>query len=383
MPSVGKSDRSINPSKAVNKFTDLFDGDWKRTKSRIRSRDARNMTYDPSYSWDAREDDPRSFSKLDATSVIVQPSRPITLSHTQVIPLEPISGQFLNVDPHHKLKGLHKIPLAPEQKDLDMNQDLHGHIPVVHEAKVKGHIVSVKTRPVFRNNHLQAPTFQTESKPDYMIAAGPQNDKILLNPAQRREIIEIEKREKEAHAMIKEASMKRSKTKKIVTGPLFKRGVIQLDSAENTGSDIYGERALKEEHEKHYRSQIHLERRSQLGNLRSSIATNGDITKPDTIAARVKVNPDYQSKGGDFHGLSFEETHNRLFCRQERAGGAYRTQRIRDAELSGKQYNIVTMTTIEHWPSRHFERLENKNLAHESQVSLHGSRNLQGSIRPY
>ena len=375
--------RSLNPGKAVGKFTALFDGDWARTKSRIRSRGTREQTYDPSYSWDAKTDDPRSFSKMDATDVIVQPSRPITLSHKQVIPLEPLSGQFLNHAPPHELKGLNKIPLAPEQKDLDMRQDLHGHIPIAHEAKEKGHLVSVKTRPVFRNNHLQAPTFQTEEKPEYMIKAGPQNDQILLNPAQRREIIEIEKREKEAHLMMKDASAKRAKTKKIITGPLFKRGVIQLDSAEHTGSDIYGEQARKEQNERYYRSQIHLERRSQLGALESSIATNGDLTKPGSVAARVKVNSDYQSKGGDFHALSFEETHNRLFCRQERAGGAGRTQRIRDAELSGKQYNIVTMTTIEHWPSRHFDRLENKTLSHPSQTSLHGSRNLQGSIHPY
>ena len=182
MSTASASNRSLNPAKAVSKFTALFDGDWVRTKSRMRSRSTREQTYDPSYSWDAKADDPRSFSKMDATDVIVQPSRPITMSHTQVIPLEPLSGQFLNHTPAHELKGLHKIPLAPEQKDLNMSQDLHGHIPIADEAKEKGHLVSVKTRPAFRNNHIQAPTFQTESKPDFMVAAGPQNDQILLNP---------------------------------------------------------------------------------------------------------------------------------------------------------------------------------------------------------
>ena len=169
----------------------------------------------------------------------------------------------------------------------------------------------------------------------------------------------------------------------MIQGPLFRRGVIQIDSAENVNSDVYGEAASRQKHNDNYRSQIHLERRSHLSKLTSSMATNGNIINPDTVAARVRVNPLYQSKGGDYHGLSFEETHNRLFCRQERAGGASRTQKIRDAELSGKQYNIVTMTTIEHWPSRNFERQSTKELAHPSQVSLHGSRNLQGSIRPY
>ena len=113
------------------------------------------------------------------------------------------------------------------------------------------------------------------------------------------------------------------------------------------------------------------------------MATNGNILVPTSVAARVKTVPDYQSKGRLYHGLSYEETHNRLFCRQERAGGSERTQRIRNAELSGKQYNIVSLTTIEHWPSRHFERLKNKVLAHPSQESLHGSRNLQGSLTQF
>ena len=214
MSTAAMERRTLNPGNAASKFTALFDGDWVRTKSRIRSRNAREQTYDPSYSWDAKGDDPRAFSKMDATDVIVQPSRPITLSHKQVIPLEPLSGQFLNHDPPHELKGLHKIPLAPDQKDLNMREDLHGHIPILHEAKDKGHLVSVKTRPEFRNNLLQPPTFQMEAKPEFMTKAGPQNDQILLNPAQRRQISEIEKRENEARVMMKEAGAKRGKPRR-------------------------------------------------------------------------------------------------------------------------------------------------------------------------
>ena len=367
----------------ANAFTELFDRDWKRTKSSIRARTADDASYDPTYSWDAMADNPKAFSKMESTDVPVQFARPVTLSGQQVIPLEPLSGQFLNVDPVQKLKGLHAIPLTHDQVDVDMHNDLHGRIPIHEEARQSGKFVTIKERAVFSKSQNQPPKFQVEHKPEFMERAGPQGDQILLNPAMRREIIEFEKREQEARALLREASQKRSKTKKMVTGPLFKRGVIQVDSAENVGSDVYGDQAMRDTHNKNYRSQIHLERRSHLSKLQSSIATNGNITNPDSVAARVKTNPDYQSKGGDFHGLSFEETHNRLFCRQERAGGAMRTQKIRDAELSGKQYNIVTMTTIEHWPSRNFERLENKSLAHPSQVSLHGSRNLQGSTRPY
>lgn len=373
--------RTRDPSKMAGAFTELFDRNWKRSKSSLRARTADDASYDPTYSWDAKTDNPDPFSKMEATDVPVQFARPVTLSGQQVIPLEPQSGQFLNVDPMHKLKGLNAIPLTHDQMDVNMNDDLHGGIPMHQEAHASGKFVTIKERSVFAQSQNQAPKFQTEHKPEFMERAGPQGDQILMNPKMRREMIEFEKREQEARALLREASQKRAKTKKMITGPLFKRGVIQVDSAENLGSDIYGDQALQETHNKDYKKQIHLERRSHLSKLQSSIATNGNLTNPDTVAARVKVNADYQSKGGDFHGLSFEETHNRLFCRQERAGGAMRTQKIRDAELSGKQYNIVTMTTIEHWPSRNFERLENKTLAHPSQVSLHGSRNLQGSLR--
>ena len=85
------------------------------------------------------------------------------------------------------------------------------------------------------------------------------------------------------------------------------------ESSQNPNSEIYGEKARSEQAFKQYRAQIHLERRSQLATKLSSIATNGNITVPDSIAARVKTEPDYQSKGGKDHAFSFEETHNRLY----------------------------------------------------------------------
>jgi hypothetical protein len=368
----------------ANAFTELFDKDWKRTRSSLRAQTAGDRSYDPAYSWDARTDDPQAFSKMQSSDVPVQFAKPITMSGQQVIALEPLSGQFLNVDAPSKLKGLNAIPLTHDQQDIDMSTNLMGSVPICDQARSEGKFVTIAERPVFSKSQNQAPKFQVEAKPEFMDRCGPQGDQILLNPKMRREMIEFEKREQEARALVRGATSKRAKTQKMVQGPLFKRGVIQIDSAENMNSDVYGAQATSEKHNKDYRSQIHLERRSQLANLRSSIATNGNLIDPNSVAARVKVNANYQSKGGDFHGLTFEETHNRLFCRQERAGGAMRTQRIRDAELSGKQYNIVTMTTIEHWPSRHFDRLENKSLQHPSQGSwAHGPRNLQGSMRPF
>lgn len=365
----------------VGKFTELFDNDWKRTRSNVRARTADDKSYDISYSWDARSDNPKEFSKMEATDIPVQFSKPVTLSGSQIVELEPQSGQFLNPSIPNREQA--KIPLTAEQHDLDMSHDLRGTIPICQSAFAQGKTVTIEKRPVFNNMDLQPPTFQLESKPDYMIRAGPNADEVLLNPYQRRQIIEFQKREKEANAFIRKASNGRGATKKIVGGPLFKRGVLMVDAAENPDSEMYGERARKEIAAKEYKAQIHLERRSQLATKTSSIATNGNLINPDSVAPRVKTNAPYQTKGGKFHDFSFEETHNRLFCRQERAGGATRTQKIRDCEMAGKQYNIVTLTTVEHWPSRSFDRLQNKTLQHPSQVSMESSRNMQGSTRPY
>ena len=78
-----------------------------------------------------------------------------------------------------------------------------------------------------------------------------------------------------------------------------------------------------------------------------------------------------------------------------------RTQFQRDNELSGKQHNIINHTIIEHWPSRHMDRLYDKKLLHPrylltppstylfnlltysliiSQTSLESTRNTVGSI---
>lgn len=379
MPSHAR--KMTSKEKQIGKFTDLFDKNWKETRSSLRARTADDRSYDISYSWDARSDNPSAFTRMDTTDVPVQPCHPVCLSGNQIVPLEPQSSQFLNPDIPRTQQS--SLPLNNDQRDLGMKGDLSCSIPLAEMAKAEGKAVTIDRREVFSNMNVVPPSFTTEKHPDYMTRAGPQADQCLLSAKQRRGIIEFEKRENEAKAILRSASGSRQKLRSQLSGPLFRRGVLMVDSSENPNSEIYGEAAKKTQALKDYRAQIHLERRSQLATKVSSIATNGNITVPDMIAPRVKTLPQYQSKGGKTHAFSFEETHNRLFCRQERAGGAQRTQRIRDAELSGKQYNIVSLTAIEHWPSRSFEREVNKNLVHPSQVSLEGSRNLQGSMQLY
>ncbi len=304
------------------------------------------------------------------------------MSGPAVIRLENTNG-FNAINVKQPNRELAKVPLTVEQKDLRMNNDLSGKVPFVREAIENNNVVLMEGRPTFKNMSMIEPNLVAKPKPEYMINAGPQCDQRLLNPTQRREIQEFERQKKQADELIRSATAARNKTRKQMSGLQFHRGVLGVDSSDNPDSEIYGERAKTQMGNDEYKSQIHLERMSRLSNKQCVMHTNGNILNPETVGPRVKRNKDFQSKGGDYHSLSFDETHNRLFCRLQGAANGQRTQLLRDIDLSGKDYNITTHTVIEHWPPRRFERNVDKNMAHPSQVSLENQRSLQGTVRQY
>lgn len=367
----------------ADKFSTYFDQDWGNTRSKIRTRAENRRTYDVSNSWDARSDNPESFSRLNQTLVPYQPTVPIVLSGTSVIKLEDNVGcDTLNVK-QNKPSSTY-IPLSIEQQDVQMNPDLSATISIKNEAKLNSKVVVVDRRDGFENMNIKAPQLKDIDLPEYVVKAGREADQALLNPKQRRELNNILKAQQDAENLMKKAEFQRNKLRKQMAGPNFRRGILMVDSADNINSEIFGEKAREKIAEDEYKEQIHLERMSRLANKQSSMTTCGNILNPETLGPRVKLTKDYQSKGGYYHALSFDETHNRLFCRLQGSAGSQRTQQLRDIELSGKDYNIVNHTLIEHWPPRNFERQIDKNMAHPSQHSvLEQSRNLQGTIRPY
>lgn len=370
---------------AADRFTQLFDDDWKQTKSMLRTQFEDRRAYDVSNSWDARSDNPQSFSRLEQHLVPFQKSAPIVLSGSAVVPLEENTG-FSAINVKHPEYQKSAVPLTLEQRDAQMKQDLSGTIPLREEVRSSGN--SRKTLVVtessgFANMTVKNPSLAAIEKPEYMIAAGKNADQRLLNPAQRREFNRIEKQEQEAARLVKRAEMQRKHTKEIMAGPFYKRGVLMVDSSDNINSEVYGPRATEEMADREYMRQIHLERMSRLANKTASMQIYGNILVPDTLGPRVKIQKSFQSKGGDYHALSYDETHNRIFCRLQGAAGSNRTQMLRDIESSGKDYNITQHTLIEHWPPRHFERQVDRNMGHPSQQTLEGQRNLQGTLRPF
>lgn len=108
-----------------------------------------------------------------------------------------------------------------------------------------------------------------------MQAAGSQWDQKLLNPKQRRLILEFDKQQKEATKLIQGAVAEREKTRKQLNGLQFKRGVLMFDSNDNPNSEIYGEYARNETMKNEYKNQIHMERSSRLATKQSAMQLNG------------------------------------------------------------------------------------------------------------
>lgn len=365
----------------ADRFASLFDQDWANSRSLIRNRVQESRVYDPTNSWEARSDNPRSFSRLDQTLVPFQKTSPIVLSGTQVIRLENNVG-FNAINVKQPVQEKSSIPLNLNQQDATMQSGLSGKVPLIDQVDGERTILVMKGKPSFGNQALHGPQLEAIAKPEFMIQAGDQANQRLLNPKQRREFNIISQQELDAKNLVHRAKLQRRHTRNIVSGPDYTRGVLMVDSNDNIHSEIYGERAIQAQADKEYKRQVHLERRSRLANMESSMQTNGNLLNPETLGPRVKIEKVYQSKGGEYHALSFDETHNRLFCRLQGAASSNRTQLLRDTELSGKDYNVTQHTIIEHWPARQFERQSAKVMDHPSQQALEGPRNLQGTIRP-
>jgi hypothetical protein len=172
--------KSKKLTSTADKFTELFDNDWKRnTRSAIRTRCEDSRSYDPSYSWEAKGDDPREFSKLDNGAMPLQHSRPITLSGAAVIPMDRISGfEVLNVfDNKNPQPHTCAVPLTQDQTDLGMASDFSCQIQRVDDALSRNGILVVEENPCYKNMSMQPTIFKEVTQPSFMVDAGPQCDK--------------------------------------------------------------------------------------------------------------------------------------------------------------------------------------------------------------
>lgn len=365
---------------SAEKFSTLFDNEWKTKTSTLRNQGFATRTYHHKSSWDGKVENPEKFSRLNYTTITCQPSRPMVLLAGGAVHNLDNAVSFDTLNVLHKPGRASLIPLTLEQSDLGMEHSLRGMVPLRDvEAKEKSGVV-IADLERFRNLDMTKPTFRAVEIPSFIVEAGPQCDQRLLNPNQRREYMNFEKRRLDAEVAIKSSKAFRGKSRKQAVGVQYQRGILMIDSSENEESEIYGGIAAQRRKEYEAKHQMFLERQNNLSHRNSSIATNGNFIIPDTIPSTVPIRNDYQSKGGDNHNLTFDETYKRLFIRRNgNPAKAYRTQNLRDNDLNGKEYNPVTFALIQHWPSKEVKSSEDKALNHPSQSSLDRIRNIQGT----
>eukprot|EP01036_Dinobryon_divergens_P045723 gene45723-61119_t len=225
----------------IDKLNTHFDKDWKTQRSTLRQtlEERERGLYNPTSSWDARSDNPNSFSRLEhAVEVSVQTTRPITLSGAAVISLENPEGMSIyNVKRNDKHGA--NIPLTLEQRELGMIQDkLSAEIPQRNQL-AENQVLIMDKGPTFRNMVLHGPTFKVETIPDYYVHHTAKEDKKNLTPAEKKHVMDFEQQKRAADRHIQKAVLDRQHTKAIMAGPMHHRGVLGVDTSDNPNSEIY------------------------------------------------------------------------------------------------------------------------------------------------
>ena len=353
----------------AEKLTIHFDKDWSLNRSTLRAKTADDRSYNPDSSWDAKSDNPVQFSRLQATEMPVQSARPVTLSGHAVVELETKTDGLKILNVHQADKKLNNIPLNREQLDVEMKPDLSCVSELEEKAKTLGYSIIMDKLPSFQKMKNEGPVFEQVTVPQALIEAGPQCDQRLLNPIQRREIAQYEQKKNHAKLYIKDAQLIRGKTRKAVNGPEFHRGILQVDSSLNVDSEIYGERAKKYLTKLKHKRDLHFGRHDRLAFLRSNMSESGNILDGKSIKPGVKLNSLYQSKCMKHTCLTTEETHNRLFPKKldKYPRNTVREQKLRNQDVHGKKFNIVSHIQYPYFESDVKERL-NKLQIHPSQT---------------
>lgn len=201
-----------------------------------------------------------------------------------------------------------------------------------------------------------------------------------MTAQERREISDFTKQKEYADLYFSHAIQNREKVVNNLNRKDYQRGVPLLYSTGDVTCELYGQKARDQIADEAQKTALRLERSTLIAQKNSSIKTHGNIIVPESVDDRVVIRKQFHTYGGTSRALTFDETHNRIFNRRMDAPfNPVRAQMLRNNDLSGKDYNIVTGTIIHEWPSQPFQRLHDKRLDHPSQASLEDQRNTQGS----
>ena len=175
-----------------------------------------------------------------------------------------------------------------------------------------------------------------------------------MTPQQRKECSTFLIKQEEAYKVMREAISKREKTKIRLNTIDYKRGIPMVASSADISSEIYGNTATKAIQQQINENKAQEYRRKLLAFKTSSISAQGNILVPDTVDAKVRILPLIQSKSRvNNYNEQYGDTHYRIFVErrfnrglERKPPNPERAQLLRDHELLGRQYNIITHTQV-------------------------------------
>ncbi|KAK7232036.1 hypothetical protein SO694_00031160 [Aureococcus anophagefferens] len=354
---MGKT-KAMNPA-LLDKFLDSYQPQYGSGSVGLSSAGSRALSagrgqslYDPARSWDGLSVDPRPFSRLDTKPLPGCGKHALSAGmagHRSVVELGPSpEGGALCFGPS-QYTGT--IPLTETQESC-------ARMPGAGDAAV----VEVSR---FDNNHVVPAEVRLVATPacvPKVFAAGIADDLggALVAPRERVEALNFEYMR--AH---------------------HPNGVLGVDSTANRKSAVYGAHAAEMQDLASYRTH-HADRRGNLSNILVGEQRHGydpfahDPTpRSDIYFMQQKAcHPPYagREKRAEFPtskapiSAALRDTNARIFMKRDHAVNKDRRQHLRDMDIFGKSYDVVTHAKVEQFPSSVTERT-NKILAHPSQQS--------------
>ena len=231
----------------------------------------------------------------------------------------------------------------------------------------------------FDNNHVVPAEVRLVATPacvPKVFAAGIADDLggALVAPRERVEALNFEVKQQRAAKVLRRAEMQARRLTQYMRAH-HPNGVLGVDSTANRRSAVYGAHAAEMQDLASYRTH-HADRRR--GNL-SNILVGEQRHGYDPFAHDPTPRSDIYFMQQKACHPPYADTNARIFMKRDHAVNKDRRQHLRDMDIFGKSYDVVTHAKVEQFPSSVTERT-NKILAHPSQQSEERGRNTQGSL---
>jgi len=339
--------------------------------------------YDPSLTWDGLSVHPQAFSKLNIDprvqgKMLLAGSR-VILTEKDHLP----GGLFSGVP----AAGPGMAAVDPTVAQRDCRFDAGPEAPANVAAASNGALSLTYTDQKFENMMVRPAAVGVRPTPSPVATAlrrvpGGTSEltRFLLTPGERREIQATEQQEQSAKEVAKRAELQRRHLAQTLRDR-YPHGALRVDGTDNGASEVYGARAAAKQ-QAVANAMAHAEgRRGRLRDLTMQEPRFGykPFDHNEEFLGRRETKFMQEKK---LPPAPPPDTHDRLFGAKEVPRDPARAQNLREKDLYGKTYNLVTQAAVVDHPSVIPTRHDYAFMAHPSQASLHLDRSAQGRVTP-